>query len=238
MEINIAICDDDFYTLKEEEDIVASVLDEKKISYSIDTFTSPQNLLDSGLTYQIVILDVEMGSLNGIHTAEKIREFSKNCLIFFVTNYDVYMDDALNQHAFRFWTKPLDRRKLSYGLESAIKELNNSRHFITVMVNNEKIPVILNNIIYIFVHNKKLHVVTIKGEIITNDTLDTVMKQLRDFSGFFEPHRGYIVNFKYVVDYDKDKIYSFYKDKSYEIYLSRRKYEAFQKSLAAWAGGM
>lgn len=236
MELNIAICDDDKIALNNELMLIKNVLNEKKIQYKIDTFCSPQELLQSDTVYNIIFLDIEMDEMDGITLAKKISSLNKSCLFFFVTNYEIYCDNASNLRPFRFWTKPIDRRRLIYGIESAIQELYKNQQFVFVTVNSEKIQIFMSNIIYIYVQNKKTHIITTKGEIVANAPYHTVFEQIKDYTNFFEPYRGYCINFDYVKNYDKDKIYCRYKTAEYDIYLSRRKQDEFQKSFAKWIG--
>ena len=236
MLLYIALCDDDIFALNSELALINEVLNEKQIEYSIDTFNTPQELLQSNTIYNIVFLDIEMNEINGIKVAEAIRKTNKNCMFFYVTNYEEYLDDAFNQHAFRFWTKPIDKRKLIYGIDSALKEFNEENQVIEVIVNNTKVQIFINNIIYIFAQKKKAHIITTKGEIVTNATYQSIFEQLKNYDVFFEPHRGYCVNFNYILNYDKDKIFCIYKSKTYEVYLSRRKQEEFQRKFIKWIG--
>ena len=183
-----------------------------------------------------MFLDIEMEEMDGITLAEKISAKKKNCLFFFVTNYEAYCDNASNLRPFRFWTKPIDRRRLNYGIESAVKELYKNNQFIYVTVNSEKVQIFISNIIYIYVQNKKTHIITTKGEIVVNVPYQTVFEQIKDYTNFFEPYRGYCINFSYVKKYDKDKICCGDEMMDYEIYLSRRKQEEFQKNFAKWIG--
>lgn len=236
MTLHIALCDDDNYALKRELALIDEVLNEKGIEHSIDAFSSSVELLKSDTVYNIVFLDIEMGEMSGIKAAEHIRSANRSCLLFFVTNYEKYLDDVLNQHAFRFWTKPIDKGRLIKGIDSALNEMYREKQFIDITVNNEKMQVFINNIIYIFVQNKKTHIITTKGEIVANTTYQSIFEQLKKYEFFFEPHRGYCVNFSYIRNYDKDKIYCPYKSENYEIYLSRRKQEEFQRKFVKWIG--
>ena len=85
---------------------------------------------------------------------------------------------------FRFWTKPIDRRRLVYGIDSAIQELYKNNQFINVMVNSENIQIFISNIIYIYVQNKKTHIITTKGEIIVSIPYQTVFEQVKDYTNF------------------------------------------------------
>ena len=236
MSLNIAICDDDMFALDSEAALVSEVLSEKQIRYSIDKFSTPQELLQSETMYHIVFLDIEMNDISGIKAAETIRKSNKNCMFFFVTNYEKYLDDAFNQHAFRFWTKPMDKRKLIYGIDSALREYNEENQAIEITANNTRVQVFISNIIYIFAQKKKTHIITTKGEIVTNDTYQSVFEQLKNLDIFFEPHRGCCVNFNYIRNYDKGKIYCIYRSEVYEVYLSRRRQEEFQRRFVKWIG--
>lgn len=236
MLLHIALCDDDKIILNSELRLIKGVLDEKKLEHVIDVFNSPQELLESDTIYDIMFLDIEMDGMSGITLAEKVSATNKNCLFFFVTNYETYFDEAGNLRPFRFWTKPIDRRRLVYGIDSAIQELYKNNQFIYVKVNSEKVQIFISHIIYIYVHQKKTHIITTKGEIVANAPYQTVFEQIKDYTNFFEPYRGYCINFSYVKNYDKDKIYCGYKKAEYDIYLSRRKQDEFQRRFAKWIG--
>lgn len=235
MTLRIALCDDESSALQDELTLIEDVLKEKGIDGEIVAYNNPLELLDANTVYNLIFLDIEMDGMSGIETAEKIRN-NKGSLIFFVTNYETYLDDAFNQHAFRFWTKPLDRRKLVYGINSAIKELSREKQFIEVTANSEKVPVFIENIIYMYAQNKRIHIITTKGEIVSYDTYGSVFEQLKKYEFFFESFRGFCVNFKYIRNYNKDKIYCSYNETDYEIYLSRRKREEFIKKFVKWIG--
>lgn len=236
MMLRIALCDDDSTALRDELRLIGSVLEEKGIDGEIDTYKNPIELLDSHTVYNLIFLDIEMDELSGIEAAEKIRKNNKSSLIFFVTNYEAYLDDAFNQRAFRFWTKPLNRRKLAYGIDSALREMSRENQFIEVTVNSQKVPVFIENIIYLYSLSKRVHIVTIKGEIVTYDSYASVSEQLKKYEFFFEPHRGYCVNFKYIQNYDKDKICCAYNGEDHEIYIARRKHEEFIRKFVKWIG--
>lgn len=237
MNLRIAICDDEKYTLENEYDIISSVLSEENIDNTINLFNSPEELLNSEMTYDIVFLDIEMGDLNGIKVAESIHDFNNECFIFFVTNHEAYLDDALNQHAFRFWIKPLERHKLIYGINSVIKEIEGTNQYITIKNNLKEVKVYVQSIIYVYAYNNKVYLVTTKGEIETTDTYKDVFEKLKKYNFFCESQRAHCINFKYVKNYNKDRVYCAYRDKIYEVYFSRRKYDDFNKSFLEWIGG-
>lgn len=236
MKLNIAICDDDLFALNEEFNILRSILYEKNIEHTIDQFDTPQELLRSETVYDIVILDIEMNECNGIETAKRIREFNEDSFIFFATNYEAYIDEALDQRAYRFWKKPLDRTRLALSIKSVLNLINNEKRNIIITSNAEPMQISAQNIMYFYIQDKKLHIITTKGEIVTNDTYQKIYEQLEERDDFCEPHRSYCVNLKYVREYTKDKVFCAYKEEKYAVYISRRKYNSFRKKFTQWLG--
>lgn len=234
--LKVGVCDDEKHILEENVKIVEEVLKEKEAAYVIKAFESPRELLLSQMQFDIVILDIEMKGVSGIEVAKKLRTNDENCIVFFVTNHENYLDTAFDAHAFRFWLKPIDKARLSKAFDSAIARLEKRENFIVVTRGTSKIKIMQKSIVYVSSVMKKTIIVTPKGEIEVSDKFSDIMKKLSSNSDFFETHRGYCVNFAYVSDYDKTKVFCTVKDKKHEVYLSRRKYSIFCKSFIEWMG--
>lgn len=235
----IAICDDETTDLIYEKELIESILpsivtDDK---WEIDMFTSSKDMLKRNRQYNMIFLDVEMGGRNGLETAETLHIKSPATLIFFVTHHETYMDEALNKHAFRFWTKPINRARLIYGIQSAVKEISIYRKSITVTVDKKKLKIFLRDIIYIHHSNRLTYIITTSGTYETRDTFKSVIKQLTD-AYFVETHASCYVNLNYVSYYNKADIICEYNGKSYKAFISKRKYSAFKKRFREWSGGL
>lgn len=114
MKLTIAICDDNKLVLENEKTLIEETLKEMGMPYKMDKYQNPENLIKNAWQYDVVFLDVEMDEVNGIMAAESIHNINKECLLFFVTNHEVYMDYAMNEYAFRFWVKPMSKEKLEF----------------------------------------------------------------------------------------------------------------------------
>lgn len=235
--IHIAICDDEMNDLMQSKELIESVLPSvlNNTPWSLDTFTSSKDMINSDKIYNMVFLDVEMDGLNGIKTAEALHRKSPATVIFVVTHHEDYMDEALDNHAFRFWTKPMNRVRLERSIQSAIKKINDSRKTITVISSKKSIQIPLKDIIYIYHNNRLSHVVTTENEIETYDTFKSIKEQLPD-EYFIATHASCCVNLNYVVNYSKTDIVCEHDGKTYDPYIARRKYEAFNKRFREWSG--
>ena len=103
--LRIAVCDDDMTDLDSEKQLIEKALLKLGCKYKIDKFSSSEELLGSDKTYNIIFLDVELGGRSGIETAGAVHRRNKDCLIFFVTNYEHYMDEALNKHCLLYTSR-------------------------------------------------------------------------------------------------------------------------------------
>lgn len=237
MVLYIAVCDDEMSDLIQERELLESLLPSVSddVTWEIDTFMSSKDMLNSDKIYDLIFLDVEMDGLNGIITAEMLHKKSSESLIFYVTHHEDYMDRALDNHAFRFWIKPIDETRLAYGIASAIKKIRLNRRSIAVIEEKKPVNVFFKDIIYVYHSNRFTYVVTTTGTIETRDTFKSIIKQLMD-DCFVETHASCCVNLNYVVDYDKTSIVCEYKGKIYKPYISTRKYAAFNKKFKEWCG--
>lgn len=104
----IAICDDEKPFRDSVKKFVEKYLCEKNISYDIDTFASGKELLELGIElvqYDIIFLDINMDEIDGIVTAQKIREYSSEVYIVFVTAYIDYSLEGYKVDAARYLLK-------------------------------------------------------------------------------------------------------------------------------------
>ena len=89
--MHVAVCDD----MPEIRDQLQAYFDrfrqESQLSLTVDLFSSGLELLASDfLSYDLLVLDVQMGEPNGMETARRIRTAGGNMTIIFFTNYIQY----------------------------------------------------------------------------------------------------------------------------------------------------
>ncbi|MDY3971864.1 MAG: LytTR family DNA-binding domain-containing protein [Clostridia bacterium] len=235
MTYNIAICDDNPVDLKAESELIKQCFNAKKLSYNINLFNNSKDLVNSDIKYDIIFLDIEMKDMNGIEAAELIHLKNKKCLMFFVTNYESYMDSAMDEHAFRFWEKPINKDRLMYGIESAIRKIRSYNACLTVSVNRQKMSIPITKIIFMVAENKKTRIITTDDEFVINEPLKAIKSRITSYS-FCESHASYYINLNYVKDYTHTGVTCVYKNKEYTAYMSRRKYAEFNKHFIEWMG--
>lgn len=203
--LKIAICDDEKVFRDNINKYVAAYLNEKEISYEIDTFSSGKEIIDLGIEikqYNIIFLDINMDDVDGIVTAQKIREYSSEIYIVFVTAYINYSLEGYKVDAIRYLLKN------NTNLEASISECMDAiLHKMNLVVKKKKFKfnegekeINIDNILYIESKLHKLQFYIMEDKIkIYNlyGTLNELENELKDFH-FIRIHQSYLTNLKYI----------------------------------------
>lgn len=202
--MRIAICDDqpEYRNLIIQH--VQFYFKEHLIDLETYEFGSGEELLSSDKIYDIVFLDIEMNELNGIQTTKELNTRNRNTIIFIVTAYQKYLDEAMDLNVFRYIDKPIQAKRLYNGLDKAIDLINNKE--ITFKTRNDGIVTIhKNDIIYVEVKRKIVYVNTIEKQYIAREKMDFFKENLTA-SYFAIPHISYVINFNFVKKFQRDKV--------------------------------
>ena len=136
--INIGICDDELYCRSNIKDILKEILSSYPINYNIYEFSSGEELLNNyPKDLDILIMDIQMKTINGMDTARKIREFDQNLEIIFMTSFVEFMQEGYEVKAYRYILKPINERKISKNILPCINEIVKKRNnYLTINVKN------------------------------------------------------------------------------------------------------
>ncbi len=119
--VKIAICDDNRTYVDEIKRITEAFLCTQVTDFEVDSYYNSQEIYNSNLVYDIAFLDIEMPGYSGIEVAKKLKSLNSHIIIFIITSYNKYLDDAMDLNVFRYIQKPLDPQRIKSGLERALK---------------------------------------------------------------------------------------------------------------------
>ena len=231
MNYKIAICDDSVTDRKYITDLVNRWAEETGHTVQTFSFSSAENFLFHYVEkkdYDILLLDIEMGQMDGVTMARQIRHDNENVQIVFITGYSEYIAEGYEVAALHYLLKPVNEEKLCSVLERAVEKLRRSERCLTVTLSSEMVRIPLHEIRYLDVLQ---NYVTIHGK---EDY--TVKRSLGEFEklldeGFFRLGRGGIVNLAYVSRVTKNDVYL--KDGTV-LALPRGRYEALNRAIIAY----
>ena len=146
-----------------------------------------------------------MPNFSGLEPARNINCNYPDPIIFFITNYENYFDEAFDIPAFKYLYNPIDEESFFKGLSPAVQKLNKASDGVILKVKDKRIKILFDKIIYITIENRFCKVVTADNEILTDDKPDNIYKMLPE-NKFVYSHKSYIVNLSYVKSYDTTNV--------------------------------
>ncbi len=205
--IKLAVCDDSKRIVGEIEDMIETLF-HTGIDY--DSFYSGEELLhyleiNEDETYDIFLLDIEMGKISGLETAKSIREKNKEAIIIFITSHDELVYDSFEVFTFRFIVKPLSIEKLSEALDKAIAYLNVLNKRFSFRYNNIEKCLNSSDIIYFESDRRKMYLYTVDERFLFYNTVAETYEKLEKLL-FVKCHASFIVNMKYVEEISRDSL--------------------------------
>ena len=225
--MRILICDDDPLFTNELNKAIQSFFKKNHFKCpDICIYSNGEEFLKDTDEMDLVFLDIEMPGISGISVGKKIKTDYPNAIIFIITSYIEYLDEAMRFHVFRYLSKPLDRQRLFRNLKDALELYFSSNTRIPIETKEGVCSVSAQDIIFVETASRKVIVHTISGDYISIHTmqywLDTLPK-----STFFQSHKSFLVNYGHVKSFDHSLIHLY--DNQYEAYLTRRKYTQFKE---------
>lgn len=204
--MKIIICDDELQYLTDLKKHIEEYMNNRYIKFDIDTYTDPSLVLNTDISYDIAFLDIQMEKFDGISLAKELKQRNNKVIIFFVTSYDEYQDDAMDLHAFRFFEKPFNAERLYLGLDKAMEYINETYIEFYLCDGKRQTKILVDDIIYIEHQNRKVFLNEKNGSHITTENL-VEWKAKLPHSFFYQVHKSFIVNLHYVEEYNYTELY-------------------------------
>lgn len=209
----IALCDDEEIQSTYLEKIIESYMISRELGFDIDIYNSGESLLraieNQGLVYQIIFLDIEMGKMNGIELAKKIRMNDQQVLLNYVTSYDNYTLQSFEVSPFRYLLKPIDEKQIYSLLDAGIEKISTDNQYLFVKSNRIQYQVRYEQIIMITSEKgRKIRIVLSNGQddIVYYGKIKDLVASLNG-SIFVQINYGTIVNLNYVERIEENVIH-------------------------------
>lgn len=175
----------------------------------------------------LVFLDIEMPGMNGIYAGNELRKTNENVIIFIVTSYAEYLDDAMRFHVFRYLSKPLDRQRFYRNMKDAVDFYSTLNVRISIETKQGVYMLPSSAIVAIEALDRKVLIHTLQRDFESIHTMQHWLETLPSNS-FFQTHRSFIVNFEHITSFDHTLIHL--ADNQMTAYLTKRKYSAFKEA--------
>ena len=131
--------------------------------------------------FDIIFLDVEMKRLNGMETAQRIRELDDDVLLIFITNMAQYAIKGYSVGALDYVLKPVPYFAFSQQLQKVEAQLRRrTRHYLAVPVEGGLRRLDTSRIYYIESEGHRVHFYTEEGDFAAPGALKALEEKLAE----------------------------------------------------------
>ena len=194
MNYNIAVCDDSTADRQYSMSMITEWAASAGHSVCVSEFASAEQFLfeyEDKQEYDILLLDIEMGEIDGVTLAKKLRKVNETVQIVFVTGYSDYISEGYEVAALHYLMKPVKQEKLWQVLERATEKLLKNEKLLQLEAGGELFRIPLYQIRYVDVQHNYVTVHAAE-EITVKKTLGEIEEYLDE--RFFRVGRSAIVN--------------------------------------------
>lgn len=205
---HIAICDDDKVFISYIKNIINQVMGNKSYSCNYYEYTSGESLinaLNESVQYDLLILDMELGGMDGDKTARLFREKYKETLLVFCSGVRAPSVKSFKATPFRYLLKSYPDMKMKCEVKEIFSEVEkrSDKKYIMGHYRSNVIKVNVQNILYVENAKRGSRIVVCKdseeakfeGSILVDDKLETLTEK---FSELALAHSSYAININHI----------------------------------------
>lgn len=224
----VAIVEDNEDDAKTVKDYCRRYGEEKGIQFNIEIHNNGFDFMSSSdLNYDIIMLDIKMPYMNGLQTAQKIRELNENVCLVFITSMQQYAIHGYSVQASDFIVKPVKYNVFSFKFDRIMSIVDKKQgKTIAIKTKGALKYLTLSEIIFVETRKHKLIFHTETGEYETWGTMKEVCNMIQS-SEFALCNSCYFVNLKYVEEINNNFVIV----KGNELAISRLKHKTFIDAL-------
>lgn len=212
MLVRIAICDDEAYIVEQLYETIQKV-NLGQHQTTIYRFHSPEELRENivkGVAFDVIFLDIEMGSTSGIDLALLLREKYLNnaTQLIYVSGYETYFQELIETVPSGFIRKPFQAAEVERMLKKAVVRLQRVKSgsdYFYYKALNVKRRVRYSDILYFESELREMHLHTRTLRDTFYSTMDELMERL-DSRRFLRCHKSFVINLEHMRSCAKKEI--------------------------------
>ena len=206
MAYRVAIVDDSTTAAEFVKGMLNSWAELRQANIQAEVFLSAEAFLfryPEDKKSDILLLDIEMGAMDGVTMAKRVRQDNEAVQIVFITGYSDYIAEGYEVAALHYLMKPVNREKLLTVLDRAMEKRKQEERCLNLEAYGEMVRIPFYEIRYLDVHQNYV-TVHAKADYTVKRTLGDFEKELDD--RFHRVGRGMILNLKYIQRVTKTEV--------------------------------
>ena len=236
----IAICDDERYFRENIRENLADYFNIHGILYEIDEFESGRDFVNLGINlikYNVIFLDINMDEMDGMETAQKIREVNSDIFIVFVTAFINCAVQGYSVGAIRYILKNNENFSdlVTECMDTISMKMNYAIKKISFNFNEGIRNISLERILYIEsrLHKLEFNIMeNVLNKYSLYAKLDDIENELAD-KHFLRIHQSYLVNMKHIVKISR---YEAALNNGIKLEIPKARYKSVQEIFVSYKG--
>ena len=207
MAYRVAIVDDSNIDAEYVQSIVNAWARERQAGVQTQRFASAENFLfhyAEDKKWDVLLLDIEMGAMDGISLAKRIRQDNETVQIVFVTGFGDYISEGYEVSALHYLMKPMKQDKLFAVLDRAVAAIQKTERVVLLPVAGEMLRLPVGQIEYVEAFSHAVAVTTEADTIQVKMPISEIEKLLGE--GFVRCHRSYLVGLKHIARLSRTEV--------------------------------
>ena len=206
MVYRVAIVDDSETDAQFVRDLLIDWSENRQLGIQAQIFSSAESFLfryAEDKDWDILLLDIEMGAMDGVTMAKRVRRDNEAVQIVFITGYSDYISEGYEVAALHYLMKPMNREKLLTVLDRAIEKRRQQERCLILESAGELVRIPFYEIRYLDVRQNYV-TVHAKDDHTVKRTLGDLEKELDN--RFFRVGRSMIVNLSFIQRVTKTEV--------------------------------
>lgn len=206
MSYRVAIVDDSETDAQFVRDLLIDWSENRQLGIQAQIFSSAESFLfryAEDKDWDILLLDIEMGAMDGVTMAKRVRRDNEAVQIVFITGYSDYISEGYEVAALHYLMKPVNREKLLTVLDRALDKRRQQERCLILESAGELVRIPFYDIRYLDVRQNYV-TVHAKDDHTVKRTLGDFEKDLDN--RFCRVGRSMIVNLSFIQRVTKTEV--------------------------------
>ena len=207
MAYRVAIVDDSNIDAEYVQSILESWAQDRQASVQMRRFNSAESFLfhyADDKDWDILLLDIEMGAMDGVTMAKRVRQENQSVQIVFITGFADYISEGYEVSALHYLMKPVKQEKMFAVLDRAVAAMHKTERVILLPVGGEMLRLPVGQVQYVESFSHTVAIVTDADMIHVKMSITEIEKMLGN--GFVRCHRSYLVGLKCIARLSKTEV--------------------------------